>query len=240
MSSVRRIILSFALLVLGFVVGALAMHFGMHGSQTADMLALQAHIAIAQAKQADAQTELAMVHNQLEVEEGTRKTLEGTLMAIQQELGRTRDQLAFYEQLIPPGPAGSVAIRAFDVQRQGELLNYRVLLTRNAPGQPAFKGSLRFMAKGRQEQKVVKIELPAAALDQSATTPDSRQTPGVDPFALAFDQFQRSTGILRLPPDFIPESVILDVLEEGVIRATRESDVDGAVVVSEQAIGASK
>lgn len=236
----RRIILGFATLILGFVFGALAMHFGMHGSDMADMEALKSHAAMVQAEQASVQTELATVRSQLEVELGTRKTLEDTLMGVQQELGRTRDQLAFYEQLIPPGPAGAVAIRAFDVQRQGDMLNIRVLLTRNAPGQPAFKGRMRFMAKGRQGQKDVKIELTAAALDQSAATSDPQQASGIDPFALAFDQFQRSTGVLRLPPDFTPVSVTLDILEEGVIRATRDADIDGSVVASEKAIGASK
>lgn len=236
----RRFILSFAVLVLSFVLGALAMHFGMHGPQMAELHALQAHAAMEQAGQADAQTELATVRSQLEVEVGTRKALQESLLGVQQELGRTRDQLAFYEQLIPPGPAGSVAIRAFDVQRQGELLNYRVLLTRNAPGQPAFEGRMRFMAKGLQGQKTVKIELSAAALDQSAATSDPQQAPVIDSFALAFDQFQRSMGVLRIPPDFIPESVTLDVLEEGVIRATRESGLDSPVAAPEKAIGASK
>lgn len=236
----RRIILSFAVLVLSFVFGALTMHFGMHGSQTADMDALRAQVTIAQAGQADAHTELATVRSQLQVELGTRQALETSLLGVQQELGRTRDQLAFYEQLIPPAPAGSVAIRAFDVQQQDELLNYRVLLSRNAPGQPAFKGRMRFTAKGLQAQKTVKIELTAAALGQSAAPSDSQQSPGVEPFALAFDQFQRSTGILRIPPDFIPESVTLDILEGGVIRATRDLGMDGTAVTPEQAIGVSK
>lgn len=237
----RRIILGFATLILGFVVGALAMHFGMHSSDMADMEALQAHTAMVETEQAEAQTDLAMARSQLEVELGTRKALENTLMGIQQELSRTRDQLAFYEQLIPPGPAGAVAIRAFDVQRQGDVLNTRVLLTRNAPGQAAFKGRMRFMAKGHQGDKDVKIELvTAAALDQSGDAPDPQRASGVDPLALAFDQFQRSTSVLRLPPDFTPVSVTLDILEEGVIRATREANVDGTVDTPEKAIGASK
>lgn len=236
----RRIILSLATLVLSFILGALVMHFGMHGTERADMEALQKHAAMMQTERADAQTELATVRSQLEVEAGTRKTLESTLISVQQELGRTRDQLAFYEQLIPPGPAGAVAIRAFDAQRQGDMLHARVLLTRNAPGQAAFRGRMRFTAKGRQGEKDVKIELLAAALDQSAATSDPQQTSSADPFALAFDQFQRSTGVLRIPQDFTPVSVTLDILEDGVIRATRNAEINGFADASENAIGVSK
>lgn len=236
----RRAGLGLIVFLVGFVAGGLAMHFGMHGPQMAQMHALEAHAAMAHAEQADMQTGLATLRSQLEVEVGTRAALQDSLMEVQQELGRTRDQLAFYEQLIPPGPAGSVTIRAFDVQRQGDVLNTRVLLTRNAPGQSAFKGRMRFVVSGRQGAKAVKMEFPAAAPTPPAAISKSRQTPSVDTFALAFEQFQRSTDVLRLPPGFVPESVTLDILEEGVIRATRQSGIDTPVLVPEKATGASK
>lgn len=236
----RRFALGLAALVLAFVLGALAMHFGMHSGQHAQLHALQAEVDAARATQASLLSGLADAQSRLAVEAGTSKALQDNLLAVQQELSRTRDQLAFYEQLIPPGPAGSVTIRAFDVTRHGDLLNYRVLLTRNAPDQPAMKGRMRFMATGRVQDKTVKIELSADAHEAQAGNSDSRPAQGPDPLALAFDQLQRSAGVLRIPQGFVPQTVSLEILEDGAIRASRDARIDGPAATSQQAIGAPK
>src|SRR5690606_13747977 len=82
------------------------------------------------------------------VEESTRKSLEVTLQETQAELGRARDQLAFFDRLLPPGPNGSISIRALDFEPRGPTLLYKVLLMRNAPGAEPFAGRLQFIAKG--------------------------------------------------------------------------------------------
>ncbi|MDN5842768.1 MAG: hypothetical protein L0H54_04880 [Alcaligenaceae bacterium] len=235
----RRVALGLAALVLAFVLGALAMHFGMHAGQQGRLDALQAEVDAARATQASLLSGLADAQSRLAVEAGTSKTLQENLLILQQKLSSTRDQLAFYEQLIPPGPAGSVTIRAFDVTRQGALLRYRVLLTRNAPDQAQMNGRMRFLATGRQQDKTVKIELSADAAQAQAADPDSNQDAGVDPLDLAFDRLQRSAGVLRIPPGFVPKSVTLEILEDGAIRASRDTPVEGATA-SQQAIGAPK
>ncbi|MER1968761.1 DUF6776 family protein [Castellaniella sp. GW247-6E4] len=227
--TVRRLILRglglILALLLVFVAGALVMHFGMHRGQHQQILDLQARVDTLRMTEAETNARLAGLQGQLDVELATRRTLEDTLARQQQELGRTRDQLAFYEQLIPPGPAGAVAIRAFDIRRQGDFLHYRVLLTRNAPGQEAFRGRMRFMADALKDGNPVKIELSAATA--VAAPPSEIAAPGVgaDPFSLVFEQFQRSTGVLRLPPGVAIRSVNLEVLEDGVIRATRDATI---------------
>lgn len=236
----RRIALGLAALVLAFVLGALAMHFGMHAGQQARLDALQAEVDASRATQASLLTGLADAQSRLAVEAGTSKALQESLLALQHELSGTRDQLAFYEQLIPPGPAGSVTIRAFDVTRQGALLSYRVLLTRNAPDHPQMNGRMRFVATGRQHDKTVKIELSADAAQARAADPDSEHDAGADPLDLAFDRLQRSAGVLRIPPGFVPKSVTLEILEDGAIRASRDVPVEGAATASQQAIGAPK
>ena len=65
------------------------------------------------------------------IERAARQELETQLRAAQAEVGRVRDQLAFYEQLLPPGPEGSVDIRGAQVERAGQGLRYKVLLMRS-------------------------------------------------------------------------------------------------------------
>ncbi len=218
------------LLLLAFVAGALTMHFGMHANEQQQILDLQARIETLRMTEAETNARVANLQGQLDVELATRRALEDTLARQQQDLGRTRDQLAFYEQLIPPGPAGAIAIRAFDVRRQGDFLHYRVLLTRNTPGQEAFRGRMRFMANAVEGGNPVKIELSVATeAAAAAPMPDSEAAPaGADSLALVFEQFQRSTGVLQLPPGVVIRSVILEILENGVIRATRETAIEDA------------
>lgn len=215
------------LLLVVFAAGALAMHFGMHAGEHAELQARQSRVESLQAELARVQADLAARRSEAEVQAGTQRVLQDKNAELQQELGRTRDQLAFYEQLIPPGPAGAVAVRAFDIQADGDLLRYRVLLTRNAaPQAEPFKGRMRFVANGRSQGKAVKIELNppvAPAAGEAAAS-----APGADPLVLVFDQFQRSTGVLQQVPDLTIESVRLEILEGDTVRAAQDADLNRA------------
>ncbi|HEU0230768.1 MAG TPA: DUF6776 family protein [Burkholderiaceae bacterium] len=161
------------------------------------------------------QAQADKLQGELDVELGARKGLEASLATAQRELGRTRDQLAFFRQLFPPGPSGSVNIRALEVRQQGPALAYKVLLSRNAAPGSLFKGSLRFVAQGQEKGKTVKITLMPLRVAQPATPANT------DELALSFDQFQRSEGKLALPTGFTPQSVMLSVLEGNAVRVTR-------------------
>lgn len=199
------------------------------------------------------------LHGQLVVERSTIKGLESALGAAQSDLGAANDKLAFYDQLLPPGPQGSVGIRALEIFPVGpNLLQYRLLLTRNAQGRSKpFEGRLQFLARGLQQESVsagstdvvqadvvdgaadsrprtVTVELfPARAgsgvqvseAGQAESGPDTAAlkpatSSSVDGLKLAFDQFQRSEGVLGLPPGFKPDHITVNVLEDGRVRAS--------------------
>lgn len=216
------------LLLVVFAIGALAMHFGMHAGDRAENQALRSRIESLSTELSGARTDLAALRSEAEVQAGTQRALQNSNAELQRELGRTRDQLAFYEQLIPPGPAGAVAVRAFDIQAEGEFLRYRVLLTRNAaPQADPFKGRMRFVAYGRSQGKAVKIELSPPVTP--ATGEVAASAPGADPLTLVFDQFQRSTGVLRRVPDLSIQTVRLEILEGDTVRASQDADLNRVV-----------
>lgn len=216
------------LLVVVFVAGALAMHFGMHAGEHETQLAQRAQIESLQADLAALQAELAAQRSAAEVQAGTQRVLQDKNAELQQALGQTRDQLAFYEQLIPPAPAGAVAVRAFDISAEGDFLQYRVLLTRNAaPQAEPFKGRMRFVASGQAQGKAVKIELSPPVAPAAGDTAASAS--GSDPLALVFDQFQRSTGVLQRVPDLVIRSVRLEILEGDTVRAFQDAELNRAV-----------
>lgn len=172
------------------------------------------------------QLQVDAMQGQQVMEESTRNGLEASLKASQAELGAAKDKLAFFDQLLPPGPAGSVSIRALDIEQQGPILQYRVLLMRNGADDKPFKGQLQFVAKGLQLGKTVKITL------QSAQSPGSA-VPVADgalsnTFELSFDQFQRGSGFLSIPPGFSPQTVTATVLEGSTVRVSRTVNLSGA------------
>ncbi len=169
------------------------------------------------------QSEFEVLRGQLVLEESTRKGLEKSLLSTQTELAQTREQLAFYEQLLPPGPSGSVTVRALDISQRGDLLEYKVLLQRNAPEGKAFSGRLQFQLTGRQDGKTVKIDLSPSSGPDSVLAESSLEQ--IDPLILNFNQFQRAMGWLALPPGFEPTALTLNVLEGSVIRASRQEKI---------------
>lgn len=214
-------------LVLVFVAGAVVMHVGMHGGdrEHAQMLQSQNTELLAQLKQS--QADAAAARSASGVDQGTRQALQGELAALQQKLGHAQDQLAFYEQLIPAGPAGSVTIRAFEVRQDGGFLHYRVLLTRSAPESSApFNGRLRFVATGQQDGKAATTDLvpPQSETGGASAAPDA----AAGPLDLSLEQFQRSTGVLQMIPGLTIQSVRVDVLEGDTVRASRDVALDHA------------
>ncbi|MBD9434015.1 hypothetical protein IB257_29115 [Achromobacter sp. ACM03] len=169
------------------------------------------------------QGQLDTADGELVIERAARQELETQLRTVQAEVGRVRDQLAFYEQLLPPGPEGSVDIRGVEIDRSGGGLRYKVLLMRSGRnGGSPFSGALRFQATGILKGETVKVDLaPMQVKAESGSVAIPGDSTPTSPLALQFDQYQRSQGILALPDGFVPESVTVSVLEGDTVRASR-------------------
>ncbi|WP_233213911.1 DUF6776 family protein [Pollutimonas nitritireducens] len=217
-------------LAAGMVIGAGAAWFWFNHQQRqqsdSDLHTLELALNESRAALEQAHAQIDTMQGRLVVEESTRNGLEASLLASQAELGLARDKLAFFDQLMPPGPAGSVSIRALDIEPQGPILQYRVLLMRNGSDETPFKGLMQFVAKGNQQGRAVTVTLQAAQL------PDSPSTAGNDAaingFELNFDQFQRGGGFLSLPQGFTPQTVTLNVLEGNTVRVSRTVNLSAA------------
>jgi hypothetical protein len=186
--------------------------------------ATQAALVQAHQDRVHAQLQADALTGQLVVEESTRKSLETMLQSVQEELGQARDQLAFFDQLFPPGPSGTVSIRALEIELADHALQYRVLLTRNtANASSTFTGSMQFKATGMQNGKEVTLPLSPVRPEGASETADD--TGGESSLSLKFDRFQRSVGLLALPEDFIPRDITLSIIEGSSVRVTRRSSL---------------
>lgn len=210
-----RLLTRFLFLLIVFVAGALTMHFGMHADDHDNMVQLQTTVDNQDKQIHQLQADLAQAQSSSSLEQGTKKALEDQISNLQQELTDVRDQLSFYEQLVPPGPAGSVTVRAFSAQQKGDVLEYKALITRNVkPDTPAFTGHIQFIVSGilagQEHQQTIKPE------DKSDDTDN-------DSLSVEFERFQRSTGVLKLTPEFKVQSVQFEIYEGDKLRAKSQA-----------------
>ncbi len=142
--------------VLLFVLGGLVAVLMMRGTCTgAQHLQLRTERAALLQERSELEAERAQTvspfdqtQRELLTERAARLELEKILANIQLELGRTQDQLAFFEDLLPSSPNGALDIRAVDIEQHAEGLQYRVLLMRSGKTTKHFVGTLQFVAMG--------------------------------------------------------------------------------------------
>jgi len=238
----------FGLFVAGLLLGGAAVYYGMErpalaAAQTR-MTLLELDLAAARGHVTRTENMIAALEGRLAIEESTRRGLETSLRTAQQELGRAQDTIAFYEQLMPPGPKGTISIRAIDFEPVGPHLKYRVLLMRSGSTDQPFRGRLQFEATGMMgnERESIVLEaarVPAVSRQADEPVPRDGQTPGAssdaagtqdaeDPAVLEFADFQRSSGVLSLPEGFAPQSVTVSVLEGDTLRTSRKVELPAA------------
>ncbi|QIM48785.1 hypothetical protein G9Q38_06135 [Pusillimonas sp. DMV24BSW_D] len=170
------------------------------------------------------------LQSRLSVEQSTRRSLEESIQRAQGDLAKANERLAFYDQLLPPGPSGSVSIRALSIQPNGAFLAYRVLLTRNAQPGSEFNGHVEFVANGEKNGESVKITLnPATGQAGEGSVAAS----AAQPLPVSFDQFQRLEGLLSMPEGLSLTSVTLNIIEEGAVRVSRSVNFSGPDASSE-------
>ena len=140
------------LLVLGGLLVACVMQGPSTGAQRLQLrterAALEQERTELEAERTQTSSQFNQAQRALLTERAMRVELEKILANVQLELGRTQDQLAFFEDLLPPGPQGALDIRAVDVRQHAEGLHYRVLLMRSGKATKPFVGALQFVAKG--------------------------------------------------------------------------------------------
>lgn len=219
-------------LLIGVLLGgAVGYGYALRQARPPDALVISTQQAEAQAeamRQQNAQlrytqSQLDTADGELVIERSARQELETQLRVAQAEVGRVRDQLAFYEQLLPAGPEGSVDIRGVQIDREGGGLRYKVLLMRSGRnGGTPFAGALRFQATGVFKGETVTVDLaPMQVKAETGPVTTTGETTTAASLALQFDQYQRSQGILAVPEGFVPESVTVSVLEGETVRASR-------------------
>jgi hypothetical protein len=115
-----------------------------------------------------------------------------------------RDDLGFFEKLLPAGGAESAAIRGLQAEALTDMqVKWQVLVIQPVKDAPVFNGKLELTFAGTLAGKPWTIGLPGGAQ------------------LLQFKQYRRIEGVLDLPPLAVVKTVTAKVIEGAAVRSVQ-------------------
>ncbi len=152
--------------------------------------------------------------SRVRMERGTQAQLAGQVRQLEEENARLKEDLAFFENLIPAEKGeGKVSINRFTVVPDalaGEY-RYRLLVLQGGKRDKEQQSAVQFLVEMQRDGKTVMMALPS-------------EKPGSDPaYRFNFKYFHRVEGSFRVPPAARVKSVQVRVFDtvSGQLRASQ-------------------
>lgn len=138
-------------------------------------------------------------------ERAAQEQLARQVRQLQAENATLRDDLGFFERLLPAADTDGIAIRGLQVDRAtgAAQLRWQVLVVQPVKGAPEFRGRLDLALAGSLDGKPWSLVLPGTAQ------------------SLVLRQYRRLEGVVELPPQVVVNNVTARVLDGATVRATR-------------------
>lgn len=207
-----------AAVVLGFcgAIGLWAFEFGkdiagLDGGASEEVRQLRTDLDRVRAERDQAQSVANTAQTLLTTEKSAQEQLLAQKKQLEADVQALRDDLAFFEKLIPSSGAEGIAIRGLQAEMQGDRqLKWRILLIQSQRSAPEFKGNLEVVFAGSLNGKSWSATLPAG------------------PKAIRFTQFGRFQGELEVPAQAVVKSLSVRVMDGNVIKATQSARLQPA------------
>lgn len=144
--------------------------------------------------------------SRLQVEKTAQSQLASQLKMVEEENARMKEELAFFETIVPGGTDDRLTIHRFRVEPNGVPGEYRyrlLVLAGTAREGREFNGSVQLVLNTQREER-----------NSVITLPENRGSP--DPsYKLRFKRMQRVEGSFRVDPGVKVRGVQIRVLEQG-------------------------
>lgn len=138
------------------------------------------------------------------VERAAQEKMAVRIRALEAENRSLREDLGFFEKLMPASGTESVAIRGLQAEvLSGTQLKWQVLVIQAVKNAPEFRGKLEVSFSGTLDGKPWMMPLPG----------------GAQP--LQFRQYRRVEGMVDLPPQAVVKNVSARIVEGSVSRAVQ-------------------
>lgn len=138
------------------------------------------------------------------VERAAQERMVSQIRILETENRALREDLGFFEKLMPASGTEAVAIRGLQAEvLSGTQLKWQVLVIQAVKNAPEFRGKLELNFSGTLEGKPWTMQLPG----------------GAQP--LQFKQYRRVEGMVDLPPEAVVKNVSARIIEGAVSRAVQ-------------------
>ena len=140
----------------------------------------------------------------LTADKAAQEKMTAQLKQLESDNRLLRDDLGFFEKLLPAGGADGVAIRGLQAELlSASQLKWQVLVIQPVKNAPNFNGKMEITFNGMLAGKPWTATLPGGAQD------------------LQFRQYRRIEGVLDLPPQAVVKTVTAKVVEGVATRSVQ-------------------
>ena len=197
--------------MLGFsaAIGLWAFEFGkgiagLDSGAKEELKLLQTEVAQLRQDRDKAQTIANTSGSLLTAEKAAQEKMVTQLRQLESDNRSLRDDLGFFEKLIPSGGTDLVTIRGLQAELlSASQLKWQVLVIQPVKNAPDFQGKMELTFNGTLAGKPWTANLPAGAQD------------------LRFKQYRRIEGVLDLPPQAVVKTVTAKVVEGTATRSVQ-------------------
>ena len=135
--------------------------------------------------------------------QATQARLTAQIKQLEAESHLLRDDLGFFEKLLPVTGSGGIAIRGLQAEVLGGQVKWQVLVIQPVKNPEEFRGKLEVNFAGTRNGKTWAMSLPEAEQ------------------ALQFRQYRRIEGVLSLPSEVVLKTVSVKIWDGAALRATQ-------------------
>lgn len=168
------------------------------------LVALQAEVVTLKQERDKAQLIANTADTVLTAEKVTQASLAAQNKQLEADNRRLRDDLGFFEQLIPTTGAGGISIRGLQAElRDGREIKWQVLVIQPLKNAPEFSGRLELSFTGVLNGQPWVATLPGGAQ------------------AFTLRQYGRLEGVFALPPQALVKGLTAKVMDGSVTRAVQ-------------------
>jgi hypothetical protein len=140
----------------------------------------------------------------LTAEKAAQEKMMSQIRQLEADNRMLRDDLGFFEKLLPAGGVESAAIRGLQAEALTDMqVKWQVLVIQPVKDAPVFNGKLELTFNGKLAGKPWTTGLPGGAQ------------------ALQFKQYRRIEGVLDLPPQAVVQTVTAKIVEGTAVRSVQ-------------------
>ena len=177
---------------------------GLDSGAKEELHALRQEVALLRADKEKALSVANTSGSLLITEKAAQEKMGSQIRQLEVDNRSLRDDLGFFERLLPTGGGEAAAIRSLQAEMLSSTqLKWQVLVIQPAKNAPNFNGSLELMVSGMLADKPWSVALPVGSQ------------------RLQFKQYRRVEGVLDLPPLVVVKTITAKVMEGSTVRSVQ-------------------